>query len=1069
MAAASGRGATLLFLVLPGFLYVVSHAACLEEAIPPHELRNVTVDIPLGIFVNPTDPAAMLLSHIMRILAEEKLGYNTVLYPGEYFYSEASIRALAGCDPPDTDFDDCVTNRSKDASPHLYHLVMQLWQWGRSEHARWQKNLPHRAPELLPDVGFRGMQGLYVTKLIMELGLNKSGQVLSSYLSYGAERFDPAGLFTNIDDIDSAVLLSCHHTDVMTALTDWSNAPEDYKKMLLSRLTCSRDGWWLLPPACKDQPHRCAPCILKATFGLEEVWQKLIHHNLAIAVGLAQDEASFERLTNEYNVLKRSQFPDLHTLPHKWELVAFPEHNVEEWNRGLKSTQAPSRMLDKWASSSLNRQAVRALEVARRVAVPMHAMADMLTLLGEENKTSYEAACEWLRRSNSWEGWIPSALYCVAGQGLYAGDEPVTNVTNELRSATRCHWCPPGRASIPGTSDLGDGLLCQLCTAGKFQPDPMGQSCTNCSAGEFSKQGQGSCSSCEPGTYSSIPGAASCIQCPVGLVTDGMGKTTQADCVCDLGYYKAPATSERPCRSCGWFQTTAQMDTTSETGCMWDKTQVFVGMAILLSSVVPLVGLACWFQSRRWLKKVREDDAMQEALLQGFRSISRPRYPMCLMPMICFCEMTTDDFERCHEGARDNAKLLCLDSASNIKRFKASGRKILFFSYTWTSWQRLGPNKAQIACMKHAAQRILQQEGLEAEKFFIWLDVLGIPQVNDDCKGLAVNSLYIYASRADYLVIVAPDGVHADTGQVVGLEAYKSRAWCRLEQLAHMCAHGIDHIWICRRPGTLEPINEEWIRDVMYIFDGEVTCCRLKHPHDKPCDKQLMVPTVLAMYTDLLVHAARGAMAGRHSQLSSSRHSSCSSGKAQDPTAKSIQMVWDLMRQDVNRVFPKAFNYLHESGRVTKQRLFGPAIRIIQECIKTDCIGTFQALDQMKARLSEVSGNSNPALVKASNSVWFEFATSTLQQNLRRGDSASTESGVEDDDWDSDHEPDRVMNATTTLAQRIRKGKATLQSSAEVEGAVGAFEVQKVEVLQSEVSACPSAPPTETDENIVCI
>eukprot|EP00929_Paragymnodinium_shiwhaense_P053449 TRINITY_DN26743_c0_g3_i1.p1 TRINITY_DN26743_c0_g3~~TRINITY_DN26743_c0_g3_i1.p1 ORF type:complete len:866 (+),score=65.20 TRINITY_DN26743_c0_g3_i1:113-2710(+) len=453
---------------------------------------------------------------------------------------------------------------------------------------------------------------------------------------------------------------------------------------------------------------------------------------------------------------------------------------------------------------------------------------------------------------------------------------------------------------------------------------------------------------CPPGTRLAGTDPLECVSCEAGEFSAG---DDEIACVCAKGYFWS---NPLRCRPCLWPHTTATSGAESSEECIVDWLLVAPYAMALCGIIVVLVLLGAYFRLRN-LRRSLADRKMHEDLAQGLAAIQSPQYPFCLISLVDFCNMSNDDLGYCHEGARDAGQLLSLDSRQSIEGFKSLGHKVLFFSYTWTSWEKLGPDSMQAACMKEAAKHICAEHAIDPEHFFVWLDVLGIPQANNFCKALAVNSLYVYASSADFLVVICPPSVHEQTGEIVDAAAYKARVWCRVEQVAHCLSHGFGTMYVSTAKGKLEKVDEDWINDALHIFEGDVTCCRLRHPNDKKCDKKLLVPTVLAMYADMLAKVNED-------------------GSVDGP--EDLQTVWDMMCADRSRVFPRQFTYVKESGKRCQKRLFGTTIEWLHKSLAHKK-GLSLVADPKASSLkdSATTVDTSPAS--------FKFAQQAVSQHLR--------------------------------------------------------------------------------------
>jgi hypothetical protein len=101
-------------------------------------------------------------------------------------------------------------------------------------------------------------------------------------------------------------------------------------------------------------------------------------------------------------------------------------------------------------------------------------------------------------------GYCPSTSTCVpCPAGTYSASPGSTACTPcspgyvaSNRGSSKCMACPPGtQASL-------NGLLCQPCTPGWFNPQQAGQ-----------------CTLCPPGTFSNSTKSTACEECPIGIPT----------------------------------------------------------------------------------------------------------------------------------------------------------------------------------------------------------------------------------------------------------------------------------------------------------------------------------------------------------------------------------------------------------------------------------------------------------------------------------------------------------------------------------------------------------------------
>eukprot|EP00929_Paragymnodinium_shiwhaense_P088958 TRINITY_DN49244_c1_g2_i1.p1 TRINITY_DN49244_c1_g2~~TRINITY_DN49244_c1_g2_i1.p1 ORF type:complete len:1026 (+),score=70.37 TRINITY_DN49244_c1_g2_i1:161-3238(+) len=931
-------------------------AACFPDAIPA--TKRVVVDgesMPLGLWMH-TWESAILASHVFRIVAEEVLGYEVVLSPPGGL-SVYAVWVLAGCLPEQ----DCLHNESLRVKARRYHIALDTYPWADEVLGDWQEKQPARAPIRFRHMGYTGVDSTFISSTTSYKGV-PAGLVLNVYSSYNASAHDVSPFFSRIHDIDTSLLSHCNSTATRKAVADqgYVNAyaeafPSDVEGYFKDKNghywpTCPDGNWWLAP-ACRDNPSKCIPWITHQAWRTTVHMQRATLYNMPLAIGFTRNFTAYEHLPRAYDLLTHWWKPDSTFLELDMKMVLFPveEHSYFGQRVGLRG--GIPHELDKWVMKDF--RAWEAVLLTQRFRIEPEGMDGMLRQL-MSGKDAFTVACEFLTgevlEKPAWARWIPKAADCVQGQGLAdANGHPVNSTGN----ATQCIWCASG--SFSRYDSEAQGYVCTQCATGKFSSLLGESSCDDCEKGRFSNSsGQTSCRLCARGRYASKRGSSNCTVCPTGFMTADVGETDSRGCVCQLGtYYSSDIDNGTMlCLSCGWLHTTKSVGATSTDDCILDTDQLGRS-SLLIIAIVCFCALLVVADLFRRFKSVLQEESMRKTLKQGFRSISMPQHPMCLMPFLCFSALTEDDLLTCYEGARDRGSLLMLDKAQDVHSFQASGRKVLFFSYTWTSWRKVGPNMSQLACMKAAAKEVRDRNDIDPEHLYIWIDVLGIPQASDRCKALAIDSLFVYASMADYLVVVCPEGLHENTDEAVGVETYKSRTWCRVEQMAHFSCRGLGTMWYSMRPGELRLIDEEWLRDVVHIFDGKMTCCTLGHPGRQDCDRQLLVPSVLAMYTVLLKRMLSGAPAD-------------------------IQAIWRMMNEDRTRTFPRSFVY-NDSGKARHLELFGWTVdRIHDVMMRSD------APVQIPEPTAGMNRTTGMSFGRVSTLRWQDVAFSLVSSNRYR-------------------------------------------------------------------------------------
>lgn len=206
--------------------------------------------------------------------------------------------------------------------------------------------------------------------------------------------------------------------------------------------------------------------------------------------------------------------------------------------------------------------------------------------------------------------------------------------------------------------------------------------------------------------------------------------------------------------------------------------------------------------------------------------------------------------------------------------------------------------------MRQSLQKYCTLHGHLMNDVYVWLDILSIPQRHPAVKRIAVDSLYTYASAVDALIIIAPDSMHKQLKTKADLQTYKSRAWCRVEQIAHLSVHDLTTMFIGVEEGELQSVAEHWMEDVVRLFEADMTCCRLKHKSRPICDRETLVVPLLGLYCTLLLdHSSPGA-----------------------------RRLYELICKQKNKVFPPHFQFVTERG-AERRVLFGDLIPRLERLV----------------------------------------------------------------------------------------------------------------------------------------
>lgn len=102
-------------------------------------------------------------------------------------------------------------------------------------------------------------------------------------------------------------------------------------------------------------------------------------------------------------------------------------------------------------------------------------------------------------------------------------------------------------------------------------------------------------------------------------------------------------------------------------------------------------------------------------------------------------------------------------------------------------------------------------------------DYSSIPQKHKSSQLLAINSLALYASIANALIVAVPEAEHVSTKLPAGAESYQRRAWCRAEQFCYSIGHGSSNLWVASSPdpADIKLADNAWLQTCLFVFEGK--------------------------------------------------------------------------------------------------------------------------------------------------------------------------------------------------------------------------------------------------------
>lgn len=332
-------------------------------------------------------------------------------------------------------------------------------------------------------------------------------------------------------------------------------------------------------------------------------------------------------------------------------------------------------------------------------------------------------------------------------------------------------------------------------------------------------------------------------------------------------------------------------------------------IGFILCAIV--VGWVCvTYRDKKKLQKKREAEYAR-AIRTAEEDAGALGHPMVLCSARNFMDLPQ---LKSYEDLRNDGKLVFLDTLDKIQAFKKR-HLIVFLSHQWLGWGIPDPENIHHKAMKEALRQVVSRcrrvgvgSSAKLDEMYIWCDFVSIAQEHRPMQIMAVSSLPVYSSIADAFVIVAPTARHKNSGKVCNADTYSLRGWCRAEMLAKVCGSGLDHMYIIQgEDALLQPVNHEWLMKLdLRVFEGQFSCCSMKHKGTVKCDKESLMSPILGLYS--LVIKQRN--------------------------QEHIQDVYQHIQSDKDRFFPDTTEFVNERGKVEERELFGPLVRKMEEHVK---------------------------------------------------------------------------------------------------------------------------------------
>ena len=340
-------------------------------------------------------------------------------------------------------------------------------------------------------------------------------------------------------------------------------------------------------------------------------------------------------------------------------------------------------------------------------------------------------------------------------------------------------------------------------------------------------------------------------------------------------------------------------------------------------------------KSQRTLRQVKEAQV-------GAKQLT---HPMCLL---CATTFINKGVLTPYETLRDAGLLVVLDTMEQVEAFKKH-KTVIFLSHQWLGWGIPDPQNVHFRAMCHAVRQVMRRmhlgDNYDLDQVYVWVDYSSIAQEHRGMQMLAVSSLPVYCSVAHAFVAVVPEAEHTNKKVTCDVASYNQRGWCRAEMLSKVCGSGVENMYLLDSVhGQLRPVATESMANInLHVFEGEFSCCALKHKNCETCDKELLTLPVLGLYSLML----------RQSE------------------SFFFSMLLNKFEAEEDRWFPRSFTFEREGadGHVdTEQReLFGDLRKEMLKFTKLQKAHEPDIFSRAQAPASRVFADGSPVFVKRSS------------------------------------------------------------------------------------------------------
>ena len=133
---------------------------------------------------------------------------------------------------------------------------------------------------------------------------------------------------------------------------------------------------------------------------------------------------------------------------------------------------------------------------------------------------------------------------------------------------------------------------------------------------------------------------------------------------------------------------------------------------------------------------------------------------------------------------------------------------------------------------------------------------------------------------------------------------------------------------VAKVPTAVVDVRDDFFRESLRVFSGELTCCRLRHPNGQQCDRLSLVVPILGLYGELY----------RASLEQGAANATDGGGKEEEGQSSSVAEFLSEIERHQEEIFPRTFRMITtRKGRHVEEEvlLFGDLIERMRARVKS--------------------------------------------------------------------------------------------------------------------------------------